>query len=60
MRRSQRYDLGIAIELCKIEKLSFAPVFPLQALSASGEQGLMMMIRWWMTGLLVSFYEGNS
>ena len=38
-----------------MEKLSVAPVFPLQALSASGEQGLMMIIRWWMMGLLVSF-----
>ena len=33
-----------------MEKLSVAPVFPLQALSACGEDGLMMTVGWWKMG----------
>ena len=47
-------------ELNKAKKLSAAPVFPLQALSACGEDGLITIIRWWKMGQLVGFYEGGS
>ena len=44
--RGQGLNLGIESELVKTEKLSVAPVFPLQVLSACGEVGLMTIIRW--------------
>ena len=43
--------------LIETEKLSVAPDFPLQTLSAWGEEGLTSIIRWCNIGPLVSFQK---
>ena len=43
----------IAIELIKTEKLSVAPVFPFQVMSACGEDCLTTIVRWRNIGLFV-------
>ena len=47
-------NLGIEIELTKMEKLSSSPVIPPQALTACGEDGVTTIVRWWKTGPLVN------
>ena len=34
--------------------------FPLLALFACGDEGLMTIVRWWKMSLLVSFLEGDG
>ena len=43
-----------------MEKLSVAPVFPLEELSAWGEEGLTAIISWWKIGPLIGFLEGDG
>ena len=47
-------NLGIETELILIEKLSVAPVFPIQALAACGDDGLTTIVGRWKMGQFVS------
>ena len=47
--------LGIVTEFIQTSNLTVAPVFPPQALSACGEEGLTTIVGWWKMGPLVSF-----
>ena len=51
---------GDETKLINMETLRIAPVVPLQALSACGEEGLTTIIVWWKMGPLVSSYEGDG
>ena len=45
--RSWSQNLGSETQLIQTEKLCVVPVFPLQSLSACGEEGLTTIIGWW-------------
>ena len=52
--------MGIETELIKTDKVSVAPVPPLQALSSCGEEGLTTIVGWWITGPLVISKDRDS
>ena len=47
------YNQWIETEFIQTEKFSVVPVFPLQALSAYGEEVLTTIVGWWKMGQLV-------